>query len=163
MNQSTLTAIAISAGLAWLPPAGAQSIYKYVRPDGRVIYSDKPVPGAKLEEEIGPPPPADPANAARQKKEAEAGSQSLGRSADMRAKSLDQAWEDLKLWTRRLEEAKANLEAGREPREGERIGTARGKARMSNAYWERQRSNEAAVKVAEARVKKAQDDVNALR
>jgi hypothetical protein len=163
MNGSMLAATALLAALAWQSPAGAQSIYKYVRPDGRVIYSDKPVPGAKLVEEFEPPPPPDPANAERQRKEAEAGSQSLGRSADKRARSLDQAWADLKLWTRRLEEAKANLEAGREPREGERLGTAGGRARMSDAYWQRQQANEAAVATAESRVRQAQDDINALR
>jgi hypothetical protein len=143
--------------------ADAQAIYKYVRPDGRVIYSDKPVPGAKLEEEIEPPPPADPANAARQEKENEASGRDFGRAADRRASSLDQAWEDLKLWTRRLEEARANLEAGREPREGERTGTVSGKARMNDAYWQRQKDDAAAVAEAEARVRQAQDAVNALR
>ncbi|MFY9314505.1 MAG: DUF4124 domain-containing protein [Burkholderiales bacterium] len=163
MDRPTLAVIALLAALTLPLPAGAQAIYKYVRPDGRVIYSDKPVPGAKLVEEFEPPPPPDPANAARQKKDTEAGSQGLGRAADQRAKSLDQAWADLKLWTRRLEEAKANLEAGREPHEGERLGTAGRKARMSDAYWQRQQGNEAAVAEAEARVKQAQDNVNALR
>jgi hypothetical protein len=163
MSGSMLAATALLAALAWQSPAGAQAIYKYVRPDGRVIYSDKPVPGAKLVEEFEPPPPPDPANAARQKKEAEAAGQAVGRAADKRARSLDQAWEDLKRWTRRLDEAKANREAGREPREGERLGTAGGRARMSDAYWQRQRDNEAAVATAEARVRTAQDEVNALR
>ena len=158
-----LTAIALSAGLAWLLPAGAQSIYKYAYPDGRVIYSSKPVPGAKLLEELEPPPPPDPANAARQKKDNAASTQDLGQAADQRAKSLDQAWDDLGRWTRRLEEAKAKLEAGREPREGERTGTAGGKARMNDGYWRRQDENERAVEEAEARVQQAQDAINALR
>ena len=163
MNRSILAVIALLAAAACLPPAGAQSIYKYAYPDGRVIYSNKPVPGAKLLEEIEPPPPPDPANAARQKKDNAASGKNLEKAADRRAQSLDQAWDDLKLWTRKLEEAKANLEAGREPREGERTGTAGGKARMNDAYWRRQKENELAVEQAEARVRRAQDTINALR
>ena len=163
MNRSILTAIAFSAGLAWAWPAGAQSIYKYAYPDGRVIYASKPVPGAKLLEEIEPPPPPDPANAARQRKENAASGKELGQAADRRAKSLDQAWDDLKLWTRKLEEAKSSLEAGREPRDGERTGTVSGKARMNDGYWRRQSENKLAVSEAEARVQQAQDAINALR
>jgi len=51
--------------LALATPAGAQMAYRYVFPDGRVVYSDQPVPGAQAERAIAPPPPsADPAPAA---------------------------------------------------------------------------------------------------
>ncbi|HET9349950.1 MAG TPA: DUF4124 domain-containing protein [Burkholderiales bacterium] len=163
MNGSILALIALLAVAAWPAQAGAQSIYKYAYPDGRVVYANKPVPGAKLLEEIEPPPPPNPANAARQKKDNAASRNDLGQAADRRAQSLDQAWEDLKHWTRRLEEAKSSLEAGREPREGERTGTAGGKARMNDGYWRRQSQNELAVEEAEARVRQAQDAINALR
>ena len=163
MNRPTYFAFVLLAAAVFAVPAGAQTIYKYLQPDGRVVYSDKPVPGAKLEEEIEPPPPADPANAERQGKDNEASRKELKRAADQRASSFDQAWADLQLWTRRLEEARAALEAGREPLEGERTGTAGRKARMNDAYWLRQRENQAAVAEAEARVREAQDAVNALR
>ncbi len=163
MNRPILAVIALLAAAACPAPAGAQSIYKYAYPDGRVIYSSKPVPGAKLLEEIELPPPPDPANAARQKKDNAASRSDLGQAADQRAKSLDQAWDDLKHWTRRLEEAKSSLEAGREPREGERTGTAGGKARMNDGYWRRQNENELAVEEAEARIQQAQDTINKLR
>lgn len=163
MKRPHLVVIALLAALAGPSPAGAQSIYKYAYPDGRVIYASKPVPGAKLLEEIEPPPPPDPANAARQKKDNAASSKDLGRAADRRAKSLDQAWDDLRRWTGRLEEAKAKLEAGREPREGERTGTAGGKARMNDGYWRRQNNNERAVEEAEAHVQQALDAINTLR
>ena len=163
MNRPCLVVIALLAAAVCVSPAGAQTIYKYLRPDGRVVYTDKPVPGAKLQEEIEPPPPADPANAARQEKDNAASRKDLGRAADRRASSLDQAWADLQLWTRKLEEARAELDAGREPREGERTGTFGRKARMNDAYWQRQKDNAAAVAEAEARVREAQDAVNALR
>jgi len=45
-------------------PAAAQMAYRYVFPDGRVVYSDRPVPGAQAQSPIAPaPPPADPAPA----------------------------------------------------------------------------------------------------
>lgn len=163
MNKPVLVLIALLAAAACASPAGAQGVSRYVYPDGRVIYSDKPVPGAKLEEMLEPPPPPDLDNAVRQGKDNEASGREFGRAADQRAKSLDQAWEELKLWTGRLEEARARLEAGRESQEGERTGTAGGKARMNDAYWQRQKDNEAAVAEAEARVRQAQDAVNALR
>lgn len=48
--------------LALATPAAAQMAYRYVFPDGRVVYSDQPVPGAQLQSPIAPPPPsADPA------------------------------------------------------------------------------------------------------
>jgi hypothetical protein len=164
MKGLVLTAIALLLALAWLTPAGAQqSIYKYVRPDGRIVYSNKPVPGAKFVEEIVPPPAPDPDNAARQRIENEASSKDFGRAADRRASSLDQAWADLQFWSRKLEEARAELEDGREPREGERTGTVGRKARMNDAYWRRQKDNAAAVAEAEARVREARDAINALR
>jgi len=51
--------------LALATPAAAQMAYRYVFPDGRVVYSDQPVPGAQAQSAIAPPPPsADPAPAA---------------------------------------------------------------------------------------------------
>jgi len=48
--------------LALATPATAQMAYRYVFPDGRVVYSDQPVPGAQGERALAPPPPsADPA------------------------------------------------------------------------------------------------------
>jgi hypothetical protein len=157
-----VVAVAVAC-LAALSAAHAQSIYKYAHPDGRVVYSDKPVPGARLVEELEPPPRPDPAAAEAARAVRGKDAEALEKAADKRAKSLDQAWEDLKRWTGRLEQARANLEAGREPREGERTGTYGGRSRMNAAYWERQAANEAAVREVEARVRRAQEAINALR
>ena len=37
--------------------AAAQTVYRYVTPDGRTIFSDQPVPGAKLQGTVAPPAP----------------------------------------------------------------------------------------------------------
>ncbi|MGH8682950.1 MAG: DUF4124 domain-containing protein, partial [Burkholderiales bacterium] len=54
----TLIAVALAT------PATAQMAYRNVFPDGRVIYSDRPLAGAEQQSTIAPPPPsADPAPA----------------------------------------------------------------------------------------------------
>ena len=45
----------------------------------------------------------------------------------------------------KLRDAEAALAAGKEPQEGERIGTAGGASRLSEGYFERQRKLEASV------------------
>jgi hypothetical protein len=48
----TLLALALAA------PAAAQMAYRNVFPDGRIVYSDRPVPGAEVQSALAPPPPA---------------------------------------------------------------------------------------------------------
>jgi hypothetical protein len=64
---------------------------------------------------------------------------------------------------RPLERGRQALEAGREPLEGERIGTYSGRARLNDAYWERQAANEYAVAEAEARLERARRALIELR
>jgi hypothetical protein len=54
MRITLVTLIALTLAT----PAAAQMAYRYVFPDGRVVYSDQPVPGARGEHAIAPPPPA---------------------------------------------------------------------------------------------------------
>ena len=158
MMRSVLAAFALAV-MAGSPPAGAQTIYKYVRPDGSVVYTDQTVPGARLDDELAPPPPPSPADVEARRAQRDA----LLRAAAQRTSSLDQAWAEVKEWTPKLAAAKAQLEAGREPRPGERLGTFQDKSRMSDTYWARQKANEEAVWEAEARLKQAQAAINAAR
>jgi hypothetical protein len=163
MNRSAFVLL----GLLLAASAQAQTVYKYQMPDGRVTYSDKRVPGAKLVEELEPPPAPTGAAAEearrRAAREAAAVRAAAAKQEVGNKRSLDQAWIDLRHWNQKLEEARVALEAGREPREGERIGTAAGRARMNDAYWNRQRTNAAAVAEAEARAREAQETINQLR
>jgi hypothetical protein len=60
MRLPVLTLVA----LALATPAAAQMAYRNVFPDGRVVYSDRPLDGAAAERPIAPPPPTtDPAPA----------------------------------------------------------------------------------------------------
>lgn len=134
--------------------AAAQTLYKSTMPDGKVIYGEKPAPGAKKVETIAPPPekpgitivaPSDKASA--------------DEAARKRAAKTDAAYRELEAARRQLQEAEAALEAGREPLPGERLGTVGGKSRLTDAYWERQKKLEAAVEAARKRVELAEKAV----
>jgi hypothetical protein len=123
-------------------PAHAQFLYKSTMPDGRVIYGDSPVPGATKVEQSKPDtskrgidPPS--AREAATLKQMEADRAAREQKADS-SRSGDDA----------LRRAEAALAAGKEPLPGERIGTAGGGSRLTDAYWQRQKMLEAAVEQA---------------
>lgn len=151
---ATLTAIAAACALL-AAPALAQKLQKYQTPDGKIVYSDRPVPGARLVDEIVPPPPPDPkaveAARAAARKEGERADKAVGQRLDKQAA----AQSDAESAAAALEQAKKRLEAGREPLPGERLGTAGGQSRLTDEYFARQRANEAAVAEAQARLDKA--------
>jgi hypothetical protein len=160
-------ALGVALGLAGTPGL-AQTIFKYVTPDGRTVYSDKPIPGARLVEELAPPPPVAPAAAAAPKAPApKAGS--TAKPAPSHSAVLDAAWREFNDAAAALEEAKRRAEAGREELPGERLGTVRRGAggasltRLSDEYWARQRANEDAVAKAQERLDKARTAWEAVR
>jgi hypothetical protein len=119
--------------------AGAQTLYKSTMPDGRVVYGDKPAPGAVKSEEQRPDtskkgiaPPVT--------REAEA------------AKKLEQdrlkregAQDKVSAAEKALRDAQAAQAAGKEPLASERQGTVSGNQRLTEAYWERQKKLDQAV------------------
>lgn len=155
--------------------AFAQTLYKQVRPDGSIIYSDRPVPGAKVLEttDTPPPPPPPPAQKAGARtaggpgKAPEVRQAGEGKPAASKAakseNALDKADAEVRAAQEALEAAKHAREAGEEPLPGERLGTATGGSRLSDAYEERQRQLEKAVTDAEARLQRAYDARNAAR
>jgi hypothetical protein len=145
-----LTLLAVAA-----TPALAQMAYKSIMPDGRVIYGDKPEPGARKVEQISvaaprtsPGAPAGESSGeegsardeARRKQQDEA---SRARSAEreQRQQRVREAEQALKL----AEDAKR---AGEEPLPGERLGTAGGGSRLSDEYFQRQKQLEQRVEEA---------------
>jgi len=152
--------VAAALAAAGLPPALAQSIYKYVSPDGRVTYSQS----ARLVEELAPAPQVGPATLDADRARRAARDKALNDAADRRIASLDEASNELNVWTARLRDAQAQLAAGREPLPGERTGVVfQGRSRLNEAYWARQAANEAAVAEAEAHVQHARATIQALR
>jgi hypothetical protein len=152
--------VVLLAGL-FAATAAAQTAYRFVTPDGRVIYSDMPVPGARLEATIAPPAPVSPAPAAGFTPSP--AQEALLRSAEERARRLNELTVEIQNTERDLQAATARLEAEKEPLEGERIGTFAGRSRLSDAYWARQDANQYAVAVAQARLNRAVQERNALR
>lgn len=153
--------VVLLAGLFVAATAAGQNAYRFVTPDGRVIYSDMPVPGARLDGTVAPPAPVSPS----------AGSgftpspaqEALLKSADARVRRLNELTVEIQSIERELQAANARLEAGREPLEGERIGTYAGRSRLSDVYWARQDYNQLAVAEAQARLNRAVQERNALR
>jgi hypothetical protein len=134
---------------ALLAPAAAQTVYRYVTPDGRTIFSDQPVPGAKLQGTVTPP--AQPAGAGAPV-ESRMPVATDKPPADNRAQRLREATVEVEAATQALAQARARLDTGKEPLPGERTGTAGGGSRLNEAYWARQAANEQAVAQAQARL-----------
>jgi hypothetical protein len=147
-NAMRFASIVATLLLATASIAGAQVARKYVTPDGKVIYSDVPVPGSREVGEVAPPPRVDPEASSKAERDA--------RNAAARAAEAQQRLqEDLARQERiraaevQLENARNTLANGREPLPGERIGTAGGNSRLTDAYFERQKANQRAVEQAQ--------------
>ena len=128
--------------------AQGQAVFRSVMPDGSIVYGDKPAPGAKETKEVSLPPPnisKPPPAPPKKSAPATAPGQPAADSADDQVKSAE----------RDLQKAKAALEAGREPQPGERIGTAGGTSRLTDAYFERIKSLENAVAGAQKKLNDA--------
>jgi hypothetical protein len=149
-----LAALLLAAATA---AAQAQAIGRYVFPDGRVVYSDQPVPGARLVNEVAPPPPP----AAATPREGKAAPPPAAPPGADRAARLRTADAEVRAATESLERARAQLQSGTEPLPGERTGTAGGGSRLNEAYEERQAANRRAVADAEERLQRAVSARNA--
>ena len=134
--------------------AAAQANYKSTMPDGKVIYGDKPAPGAVKVDQLKAPSTkgvtvSTPRDAAALKQMEQSRTTREVSSATVRAA------EDA------FRKAEAALAAGKEPEEGDRIGTASGGQRFSDAYWERQKRLAENLDKARANLEKVQRDVAA--
>lgn len=153
--------VVLLAGLFVAATAAGQNAYRFVTPDGRVIYSDMPVPGARLDGTVAPPAPVSPsAGGGFTPSPAQ---EALLKSADARIRRLNELTVEIQNAERDLQAANARLEAGKEPLEGERIGTYAGRSRLSDTYWARQDDNQYAVATAQARLNRAVQERNGLR
>ncbi len=144
--------------------APAQQVFKYVMPDGRIVYSDKPVPGGRLVDEIAPPPPSAPAPAATPRQEQlQERRDALRERLSDRDREFQRASAELEAARARLAEAQQQFDAGKEPLPGERTGNAGGGSRLNESYWQRQAANEAAVARAREQVQRAEAALGQLR
>ena len=120
-------------------PAPAQTLYKSITPDGRVTYSDKPLPDAVKTEKrqldtsrLGVAPPTDREKASLQQMESD---RKAREGADDRLRRAEIA----------LHDAEVAMEMGKEPQPNERQGTVSGNQRFTDGYFARQKKLEDAV------------------
>lgn len=159
--------VAILAILLCAGASAQDKIYKVRLPDGRILFTDRPPPGAKILSETEMPPPSPEPPARPGQGDAVTPLQQRAADADVRlrerAAEVDRAFAAVQSAERELEEARQALEQGRAPREGEMIGTARGRVQPSPAYRDRIAGLENAIVVAEQKLAKARQDLNAVR
>lgn len=143
-----MKALAILIGTLFLTSAvfAAQTLYKSTMPDGKIVYGEAPVPGAKRVDTVEPPPAKTGITSATDAEKARAAQAAAKASAAAQpAFALNDA-------RQALQKAEAARDAGKEPLPGERLGTAGGGSRLTDAYFERQKSLEVGVDAARKRV-----------
>lgn len=145
-------AASLAIGLALVAAgAAAQVVYKSTMPDGKVVYAEKPVPGAKRVDRIDPPPAKTGTTLATPDEIARAEAQARERAATGTTRQSE--LEDARA---QLQKALAARDVGKEPLPGERTGAAGGKSRLAEAYATRQQALEDAVIAARKRLEDAQ-------
>ena len=142
-----LIAAAVLLLAATASGALAQTVYKSTMPNGKVVYGEKPAPGAKRVDEIAPPPSKSGMTTITPQEKARAEQQAKARAAGAPDPQLP--LEDAR---DQLQQAEATREAAKEPLPGERIGIARGGSRLTETYHERQKSLDLALEAARKRV-----------
>lgn len=138
--------------------AVAESIYKSVMPDGRVMYGQQPQPGARTVKKST----VDVGNTGV-KAASKAEVESLNRRAQERSRALDETLKSVQTTEADLRMAEADREAGIEPLPGERLGIVGRGTRLSEAYWRRQQILEEHVEVARQNLKNARQGYNDVR
>lgn len=154
----------------------ATKVYRQVLPDGRILYSDRRVKGAKLDQTFTVEPPASSGASG-----GTGGSSASGKPAEApprtaapadrvstlpppgRTRTMDDANADVIRAEMLLEDARKRRDAGAEPLPGERVGTATGGSRLSDDYHARQKRLAEEVAVAENVLRRSIADRDALR
>ena len=164
MSHVRCMTLVLAAVAALAGAAHAQQVFKYVMPNGQVVYSDKPVPGGRLMDELAPPPPpAQGMNAPAPAAPSAGQGQAVRERLADRESQFQQAQANLNDARANLVAAERQLANGKEPLPGERTGIVGGGTRLNDNYWARQRDNEAAVANARQAVQDATNALNQLR
>jgi hypothetical protein len=147
------------------PPSTAQSVYKSTLADGRVVYGGKPEKGAAKVESVALRAPmieVEPQAAEAQRQREKAQGAELDKRLATQRLAREKADAELVPARDAVASAEMALASGREPLPGERIATADGGSRLSEAHFERVTSLEDEVGAAKQRLRKAQQDRNGL-
>ena len=141
-----LRRLSFMLALVALAATAHAQVFRSIMPDGKIVYGSKPEPGAKESKQVDLPPPniaAPPPVAAPAKKPS-------GNAESPENKDGKTPAPDVNAARQKLETAQKALEAGREPREGERTGTATKGSQLNEEYYKRQKTLEDAVAKAQA-------------
>ena len=141
-NRVTFTVAAACFCALLLQPAAAQTLYKSTMPDGRVVYGDKPAPGAAKVEQTRPD------TSKRGVEGSTAREQELQKDMERARLQRDARQDKVQAAEQKLRDAEAARASGKEPLAGERIGTASGASRLNETYFDRQRRLEEDVEKA---------------
>jgi len=149
--------VALAAALAPLACA-ADTVYKYRRPDGSVVYSDTPLQGARLigRYELVPQPPGGTQGG-------EPGGGGPDEQARLRSQSLEAVYARIRAAELALKGAQERQQAGVEPLEGERIANAQRGSRFRPEYFARQKQLADDVEKAQQELDEAYRQRNELR
>ena len=141
-----------------VPVAMAESIYKSVMPDGRVMYGEKPQPGARSVKKS-----TVNTNDTGIKPASKVEIESINRRAQKRSQQLEKTLKTVQIAEDDLRKAELDREDGVEPLPGERLGIIGRGTRLSEAYWRRQQILEERVDTARQLLKKARQGYNEAR
>ena len=133
---------------------GAQVLYKSTMPDGKVVYGDKPAPGAVKVEQQKP----DTAKAGIQT--TQPGDSAALRKIEQDRLKDERAGERVRAAEKALRDAEEALAKGEEPLPGERTGTAGKGSQLNEAYWKRQESLKKDVERARINLETARAQAN---
>jgi hypothetical protein len=149
----------------------ATELYRQVMPDGRIVYSDKKIKGARLDDTLA----IDPESNGKSWK-AESGRRftpppRVERTQIQRVptipplgkrKTLDEAEADVIKSEMLLEDAKKRQQAGVEPLPGERTGIVGGGSRLNEHYAARQKALAREVAEAETMLQRSRGERNSV-
>lgn len=157
------------------PGPAATTIYRQVLPDGRIVYSDKAVKGARIDGRINVDQPikgnlwttVPSARAARTDVPPQSVQTPIKRvntnPEPGKRRTLDDATMNLMRAESKLEDAMMRQQAGVEPLPGERTGIVGGGTRLNRDYQARQRALARNVAEAKEEVRKAIAERDALK
>ena len=162
---ATIVTAILGAVCAMAASAHAETIYRSISPDGEVIYSSQPVPGARestaIEMESLSPEQRRAGLLLRRQDKA------LSAEVNARLQSREREWRgvDGKIVSaqKALADAESALQKGRTPLPEERRGKVGGGSRLTEAYFQRLQKLETRVEQANERLVRAYGARNALK
>jgi len=158
------TVLCASLLLAAVLPAAANTIYKQQLSDGRIVYSDHRIKGAKLLYTVDMPDEQAPAAApAAARPDAKAQAAALDKRLRERSAALERAQREIVDAGQALDLAKRERELGKDPLPSEMQSNAMGGTRVLPQYYDRLKKLEQGVEQAQARADRAYDALNQLR